>query len=870
MISSQEIRRKFLLFFSEKGHHIVPSAPMVVKDDPTLMFTNAGMNQFKDLILGNAAIANPRVADTQKCLRVSGKHNDLEEVGHDTYHHTMFEMLGNWSFGDYFKEEAIAWAWELLTEEFGLDKDRLYVTVFEGDEEDGLEMDQDAYKEWEKLVPKERILMGNKKDNFWEMGDQGPCGPSSEIHIDLRSDEDRKKSSGADLVNQDHPLVVEIWNLVFMEFNRKTDASLVRLPKKHVDTGMGFERLCMALQGVQSNYDTDIFKPLIAEIAQLSGTKYGANEQQDIAMRVIADHVRAIAFSISDGQLPSNNGAGYVIRRILRRASRYAFTFLNQKEPFIYKLIEVLDYQMGFFFEELRSQKDLIQKVIQEEEASFLRTLEQGLKRLDQYLSETEGKELSGDKVFELYDTFGFPTDLTELILRERGMEMNRAQYEQELKAQKDRSRSAAEMLTEDWMILLEDEKEEFVGFDYLETSVTVTRYRKVKTKKKELFQLAFNLTPFYPEGGGQVGDVGYIQCDDDKVRILDTKKENNLIVHITENLPMYPKREYKAVVDSSSRRRSANNHSATHLLHQALREVLGVHVEQRGSLVNPDHLRFDFSHFQKMTEEEIKKVEDFVNLRIRKNVLLQEHRSVPMSAAKDMGAMMLFGEKYGDTVRVIQFEDSLELCGGTHVPSTGQIGHFKIVSEGAIAAGIRRVEAITADKADAYFRDQEHLVQEVKELLKSQDPLKSIQQLRDENHRMQRQIESLLAEKAGGLKNELFDSAVNVNGIRLILAKIDLDPGSIKNLVFEWKKEHSDVVAVLGTVQNGKPNISLMISDSLVSERDWNAGKIIRELAQEIKGGGGGQPFFASAGGKEPGGIDRALEKAKELFSAS
>ena len=858
-----------MLFFSEKGHHIVPSAPMVVKDDPTLMFTNAGMNQFKDLILGNAAIANPRVADTQKCLRVSGKHNDLEEVGHDTYHHTMFEMLGNWSFGDYFKEEAIAWAWELLTEEFGLDKDRLYVTVFEGDEEDGLEMDQDAYKEWEKLVPKERILMGNKKDNFWEMGDQGPCGPSSEIHIDLRSDEDRKKSSGADLVNQDHPLVVEIWNLVFMEFNRKADASLVRLPKKHVDTGMGFERLCMALQGVQSNYDTDIFKPLIAEIAKLSGTKYGANEQQDIAMRVIADHVRAIAFSISDGQLPSNNGAGYVIRRILRRASRYAFTFLNQKEPFIYKLIEVLDYQMGFFFDELRSQKDLIQKVIQEEEASFLRTLEQGLKRLDQYLSETKGKELSGDKVFELYDTFGFPTDLTELILRERGMEMNRAQYEQELKAQKDRSRSAAEMLTEDWMILLEDEKEEFVGFDYLETSVTVTRYRKVKTKKKELFQLAFNLTPFYPEGGGQVGDVGYIQCDDDKVRILDTKKENNLIVHITESLPMYPKREYKAVVDSSSRRRSANNHSATHLLHQALREVLGDHVEQRGSLVNPDHLRFDFSHFQKMTEEEIKKVEDFVNLRIRKNVPLQEHRSVPMSAAKDMGAMMLFGEKYGDTVRVIQFEDSLELCGGTHVPSTGQIGHFKIVSEGAIAAGIRRVEAITADKADAYFRDQEHLVQEVKELLKSQDPLKSIQQLRDENHRMQRQIESLLAEKAGGLKNELFDSAVNVNGIRLILAKIDLDPGSIKNLVFEWKKEHSDVVAVLGTVQNGKPNISLMISDSLVSERDWNAGKIIRELAQEIKGGGGGQPFFASAGGKEPGGIDRALEKAKDLFSA-
>lgn len=869
MLSSQEIRRKFLLFFSEKGHHIVSSAPMVVKDDPTLMFTNAGMNQFKDLILGNSPIQSPRVADTQKCLRVSGKHNDLEEVGHDTYHHTMFEMLGNWSFGDYFKTEAIAWAWELLTKEFGLEKDRLYVTVFEGDEQDGLEMDQDAYAEWEKIVPKERILMGNKKDNFWEMGDQGPCGPSSEIHIDLRSDEERKKVSGADLVNQDHPLVVEIWNLVFMEFNRKADSSLVRLPMKHVDTGMGFERLCMALQGVQSNYDTDIFKPLIQEIAKLSGTEYGENEQQDIAMRVVADHVRAIAFSISDGQLPSNNGAGYVIRRILRRASRYGFTFLNQKEPFIYKLIEVLDYQMGFFFEELRSQKELIQKVIQEEEASFLRTLEQGLKRLDQHLSECEGSELSGDKVFELYDTFGFPTDLTELILRERGMEMNRAQYEQELEAQKSRSRSAAEMLTEDWEILADDETQEFVGFDYLETQVRITRYRKVKTKKKELFQLAFNLTPFYPEGGGQVGDVGYLECDDDKVLILDTKKENNLIVHITEQLPLYPERAYKAVVDSSSRRRSANNHSATHLLHKALREVLGDHVEQRGSLVNPDHLRFDFSHFQKMTDEELQKVEDFVNLRIRRNVVLQEHRSVPMNKARDMGAMMLFGEKYGDTVRVIQFDDSLELCGGTHVPSTGQIGHFKIVSEGAIAAGIRRIEAITADKADAYFREQEQLVQDVRALLKSQDLIKSIQQLRDENQRMQRQIESLLAEKAGGLKTELFDKAVAVNGIRLVLAKVDLDPGSIKNLVFEWKSEHNDVVAVLGTVQNGKPNISLMICDALVKERGWNAGHVIRELAQEIKGGGGGQPFFASAGGKEAGGMERALNKARDLFSS-
>ena len=869
MISSQEIRRKFLLFFSEKGHQIVPSAPMVIKDDPTLMFTNAGMNQFKDLILGNAEIQHARVADTQKCLRVSGKHNDLEEVGHDTYHHTMFEMLGNWSFGDYFKPEAIAWAWELLTEVYGLEKERLYVTVFEGDDSDGLGMDREAYHQWKNIVPEDRILMGNKKDNFWEVGDQGPCGPSSEIHIDLRSDEDRRASSGAVLVNQDHPLVVEIWNLVFMEYNRLADGSLVHLPKKHVDTGMGFERLCMALQGVQSNYDTDVFKPIIARIAELSGHEYGKDEKADIAMRVVADHVRAIAFSIVDGQLPSNTGAGYVIRRILRRASRYGFTFLDQKEPFIYKLIKVLDEQMGYFFDGLRKQKDLIEKVIHEEEASFLRTLEQGLKRLDQYLEESKSNELSGDKVFELYDTYGFPTDLTELILRERGMEMNRAEYEAELNRQKERSRAAAEMTTEDWVVLVEDEREEFVGYDYLETEVRITRYRKIKTKKGELFQIAFNLTPFYPEGGGQVGDRGTIVCEDDMVEILGTKKENNLIVHTTERLPLYTDRAYRAHVDESARRLAENNHSATHLLHKALREVLGDHVEQRGSLVNPDHLRFDFSHFQKMTEEEIKQVEDWVNLRVRQNLELEEHRSVPMSAAKDMGAMMLFGEKYGDTVRVIRFGESVELCGGTHVPSTGQIGHFKIVSESAIAAGIRRIEAITADKADAYFRGQEELLHQVKELLKTQDPLKSIQQIRDENHKMQRQIESLLAEKAGGLKDGLLQSAVTHDWGRLIVSKVDLDPGSIKNLAFELKAEHQDLVAVLATVHNGKPNLNVLISEPLISDKDWNAGTIIRELAQEIKGGGGGQPFFASAGGKEAGGIDRALDKAKALFGA-
>ena len=867
MISSQEIRRKFLLFFSEKEHHIFPSAPMVIKDDPTLMFTNAGMNQFKDLILGNAEIQHARVADTQKCLRVSGKHNDLEEVGHDTYHHTMFEMLGNWSFGDYFKKEAIAWAWELLTDVYGLDKDRLFVTVFEGDEGDDLGMDREAFREWSNIVPEDRILMGNKKDNFWEMGDQGPCGPSSEIHIDLRSDEERRAQSGTELVNQDHPLVVEIWNLVFMEYNRLADGSLVHLPKKHVDTGMGFERLCMALQGVKSNYDTDVFKPIIDKIGALTDHTYGENEKADIAMRVVADHVRAIAFSIVDGQLPGNNGAGYVIRRILRRASRYGFTFLDQKEPFIYKLIEVLDELMGYFFEGLRQQKDLIEKVIQEEEASFLRTLEQGLKHLDQYLSESKSNELAGDKVFELYDTYGFPTDLTELILRECGMEMNRAEYEQELNRQKERSRAAAEVTTDDWVVLTHDEKEEFVGYDYLETDVRVTRYRKVKTKKAELFQIAFNLTPFYPEGGGQVGDRGYIQCDDDKIEILDTKKENNLIVHMTTELPRYTDRTYKAVVDSSVRRRTENNHSATHLLHKALREVLGDHVEQRGSLVHPDHLRFDFSHFQKMSDEEIKRVEDWVNLRVRQNIQLEEHRSVPMSTAKDMGTMMLFGEKYGDTVRVIQFGESLELCGGTHVPSTGQIGHFKIVSESAIAAGIRRIEAITADKADAYFREQEGLLQQVKVLLKSQDPLKSIAQLRDENHKMQRQIESLLAEKAGGLKDELLKDAIAIDGGRLIVAKVDLDPGSIKNLAFELKAENDDLVVVIATVHNGKPNLNLLVCEPLVKSKDWNAGKIIRDLAQEIKGGGGGQPFFASAGGKEAGGIDRALEKAKELF---
>jgi alanyl-tRNA synthetase len=740
MLSASAIRQTFLDFFREKGHAIVPSAPIVIKNDPTLMFTNAGMNQFKDLFLGNAPAKNKRVADTQKCLRVSGKHNDLEEVGHDTYHHTMFEMLGNWSFGDYFKKEAIAWAWELLTDVYSLDKDRLYVSVFGGDEQDNLALDEDARRYWTAFVPEERILPGSKKDNFWEMGETGPCGPSSEIHIDLRSDADRARVDGKSLVNQDHPEVVEIWNLVFIEFNRKADGSLENLPEKHVDTGMGFERLCMALQGKKSNYDTDVFQPIIRQIEEISGLKYGEMERTDIAMRVIADHLRAIAFTIADGQLPANSGAGYVIRRILRRAVRYAYADLEIREPMIHLLVDVLVNEMGAFFPELVKQRDFVKKVIHEEETGFLRTAAQGLLRLDQMIAEMRGDKIDGAKAFELYDTFGFPVDLTALILRFRGYELDMAGFEAEMAKQKERSRAATKLSTDDWVEVHEDGEEEFVGYDQLEAEIRIVRYRKVSAKKKTFYQFIFNHTPFYPEGGGQVGDTGYIESAEERIEIVDTKRENGQIVHYAEKLPRITKFPFKAVVNAAKRTQTANNHTATHLLHEALREVLGKHVEQKGSLVAPDYLRFDFSHFQKVSDEELMQIEQLVNTRIRKNLEREEHRNIPMARAKKMGAMALFGEKYGDTVRAIKFGDSVELCGGTHVPATGTIGLFKIVHESAVAAGIRRIEAITAAAAEAFVAKEMQVLKEIQQLVKNpKNPTAGVVQLKEENNRVQK-----------------------------------------------------------------------------------------------------------------------------------
>jgi len=861
MMTSQEIRQKFLDFFKSKEHEIVASAPMVIKNDPTLMFTNAGMNPFKDLFLGNSEVTFPRVADTQKCLRVSGKHNDLEEVGHDTYHHTMFEMLGNWSFGDYFKKEAIDWAWELLTSEYKLEKDRLYVTVFEGSADDGLEFDQEAYDLWKKHVDPSRILKGNKKDNFWEMGDTGPCGPCSEIHIDLRSEEERKKTDGGSLVNHDHPQVIEVWNLVFMEFNRKADGSLEKLPAQHVDTGMGFERLCMALQGKTSNYDTDVFQPLIRRMEYLSEIKYGAHHDSDVAMRVVSDHIRAIAFAIADGQLPSNTGAGYVIRRILRRAVRYGFTFLNLKEPFMFHLIPTLKEQMGATFPELISQEELISKVVHEEEQSFLRTLEQGLKRIHQYIGETEKNLINGEKAFELYDTFGFPIDLTRLIARENGKEVDMESFNKALNAQKDRSRGAGKLEAGDWVQLIDDEKEEFIGYEMLETQLRITRYRSVKNKGKEQFQLVFNYTPFYPEGGGQVGDTGYIKSSTEKIAITDTKKENNLIIHFADRLPEKPELAFQAVVDSSKRRRTMGNHSATHLLHQALREVLGTHVEQRGSLVNADYLRFDFSHFERVNQEQLDRIEQLVNDRIRANYPLDERRRVPMQEALDLGAMALFGEKYGDVVRVIKFGDSVELCGGTHVSATGNIGLFKITSESAIAAGVRRIEALTGEGAEQFVHEQMGLLRAIKELVKnSNDPVRIIQQMQEENARLAKEIEGLNREKAGSLKGSLQESAQTVSGVNWIKHSANLDAQVVKDLIFELKKSANTVVAI-AAVEGDKVTLSIGISDDLVKEKGLNAGAIIREAAQAIKGGGGGQPFYAAAGGKDASGVERAFE---------
>ena len=868
-MKSQDIRAKFLQFFKDKQHSIVPSAPMVLKDDPTLMFVNSGMAPFKEYFLGNAEPKNNRIADSQKCLRVSGKHNDLEEVGYDTYHHTLFEMLGNWSFGDYFKEEAIAWAWELLTEVFKVNKDILYVTVFEGDEADGIPMDQEAYDFWKALISEDRILMGNKKDNFWEMGDQGPCGPCSEIHVDIRSAEEKAKVSGKELVNMDHPQVVEIWNLVFMQYNRKANGSLESLPNKHIDTGMGFERLCMVLQDVQSNYDTDVFTPIIREIETITDKDYGKDEKIDVAIRVISDHVRAVAFSIADGQLPSNTGAGYVIRRILRRAIRYSFTFLDQKEPFIYRLVDVLSQKMGEAFPELKSQKQLIENVIKEEEASFLRTLDQGLVLLDGIVKNTSGDTVSGEKAFELYDTFGFPIDLTALILSEQGLKLDEAGFKSHLEKQKKRSRSASEMSTDDWTILIDDTVQEFIGYDALEAKVKITRYRKVTSKKDgDMYQLVFNLTPFYAEGGGQVGDKGYLKdANGNVVYILDTKKENNVVMHFAKTLPEDIEDTFTATVDAKQRYRTECNHTATHLLHQALREVLGTHVEQKGSAVHSKYLRFDFSHFSKLSVEELRDVENFVNARIAGKLPLQEQRNMPMDQAVEAGAMALFGEKYGDTVRMVRFGQSVELCGGTHVKNTGDIWFFKIVSEGAVAAGIRRIEAITNDALKDYFVDVNRTFNDMKMLLNNNEPVKALQNLQDENSSLKKQVETLLKEKAKSLKGDLKSEITEINGIQFLAKKIDLDAGGIKDLCFELGSQFDNLFLLFGAENDGKALLSCYVSKELVANKGLNARQIVRELGKHIQGGGGGQPFFATAGGKNPEGIEEALNQAKKFL---
>ena len=870
-MNSQEIRNKFLEFFTSKSHTVVPSAPMVIKDDPTLMFTNAGMNQFKEYFLGNSVPKNSRVTDTQKCLRVSGKHNDLEEVGMDTYHHTMFEMLGNWSFGDYFKKEAIHWAWELLTEVYKIDKKNLYVSVFEGSSDsDKLGLDEEALALWKEIVSEDHIIYGNKKDNFWEMGDQGPCGPSSEIHIDIRSAEEKAKQPGRELVNADHPQVVEIWNLVFIQYNRKADGSLEELPAKHVDTGMGFERLCMVLQGKQSNYDTDVFMPLIREIETITNEKYGVSEKTDVAIRVIADHVRAVTFSIADGQLPSNTGAGYVIRRILRRAIRYGFTFLDTREPFIYRLVETLSHQMGEAFPELRSQKNLCENVIREEEQSFLRTLDQGLVLLENIIENTRGKTVSGKKAFELYDTYGFPIDLTALILRERGYDLDQKEFEAELKQQKDRSRAATQVTAGDWQELNPVAEEAFVGYDRLSAEVKIARYRKVKSKKQgELYQLVLTQTPFYPEGGGQVGDKGYLEAENgDVIYIIDTKKENNLIVHFAKSLPKDPEEKLKAVVDAKQRARTAANHSATHLLHQALRRILGEHVEQKGSMVHSGYLRFDFSHFSKVTSEELQEVETFVNTRIKEQLDLQEQRALTYHEAVDQGAIALFGEKYGDKVRAIRFGESMELCGGTHVNNTADIWYFKITGESAVAAGIRRIEAITGDAVKDYFAEQTEVLGEIRKTLKNaNDPVKAISGLQEENADLKKQVEALLKDKAKNLKADLKNEISSVNGINFLAKKVDLDAGGIKDLAFQLGDEIENLFLLFGTEQNGKALLSCYISKGLASEKDLHAGKIVKELGRYIQGGGGGQPFFATAGGKNPAGINEALQKAKSFL---
>lgn len=890
-MEANKVRQTFLDFFKSKGHEIVPSAPMVVKGDPTLMFNNSGMAPFKDIFLGNAPIKHPRIADTQKCLRVSGKHNDLEEVGVDTYHHTMFEMLGNWSFGDYFKKEAIEWAWELLTKVYKIDPYRLYVTVFEGDEKEGLAFDQEAYDTWAKLIPKDRILKGNKKDNFWEMGDMGPCGPCSEIHCDIRKSEDRLGSPGDVLVNTGHPQVIEIWNNVFMEFERKADGSLVKLPKQHVDTGMGFERLCVVLQGKQSNYDTDVFMPIINKIEELSGLRYKPEDEEhhkkqlmiNIAMRVIADHIRAISFSISDGQLPSNTGAGYVIRRILRRAIRYGYQSLNLKEPFMHRLVPTLANQMGQAFPELVNQKVLIEKVIKEEEISFYKTLEFGLKRIDQVCidltNSKKGKVIDGKVVFELYDTFGFPLDLTQLIAKSYDLSVDEAGFAKYLEEQKNRSRAATSVDTEDWIYTefgksVQGEKEtEFIGYDELESECKIVRYRKVKAKNKEQYNVVLSKTPFYAESGGQVGDIGVLESINEKVFITDTKKENGVTIHYCDKLPENINTEFVAKVDKAKRLYTTNNHSATHLLHAALRTILGTHVEQKGSLVNDEHLRFDFSHFSKVTDEELKEIEHIVNTKIRENIPVKIEL-MNIEAAKKTGAMALFGEKYGDVVRVVTIDKnfSIELCGGTHVTSTGQIGFFKLVSEGAVAAGIRRIEAISSAKVEEFFENQATTLNEIKNMFKgSKNIVKSVSDFIEEHNQLQKQYMELIRERAKvvkeNLKKDIEKTPVN-NGIRLLSTKIDFNHlDEIKNIHFQLTKEHTDLVLVTGYELDGAAGLTGSTSNELVKDKNIDMGKIIRESAAVMKGNGGGQKFFAQGKGPELSSLDNAINKAKTLL---
>ena len=870
-MKSSEIRKEFLKFFADKKHEIVKSAPMIIKNDPTLMFTNAGMNQFKEYFLGNSKPINKRICNTQKCLRVSGKHNDLEEVGIDTYHHTFFEMLGNWSFGDYFKEEAINWAWELLTINFKIPVESLYVTIFEGSKEDGLEKDIEAYNFWSKIVSNERILLGNRNDNFWEMGDQGPCGPCSEIHIDLRSEKDKKKVPGSSLVNKDNPEVIELWNLVFIEFNRKADGSLETLPEKHIDTGLGFERLCMVLQNKKSNYDSDVFTPLIREIELLTNFNYGKKEVVDRAIRVISDHIRAVCFAIADGQLPSNNGAGYVIRRILRRAIRYGFTFLNQKTPFIHKLVSTLENQLKSVFPELTKESNLLLNVIREEEKSFLKTLDQGLTLLDNIISSSKTKIISGSKCFQLYDTYGFPIDLTALIASEKGYSIDIDEFDKEMNIQKKRSRAASLSNSEDWVVLESDYVEEFVGYDYLSTDVKITRYRKIKSVKDgNYYQLVFNLTPFYPEGGGQVGDKGYLQSvNGDVFYIIDTKKENNVILHYAKNLPSNLREVFKAVVDSKQRLRTSSNHTATHILHQALRSILGDHVEQKGSMVHSGIFRFDFSHFSKLKREEIIEIEQFVNSRIMEHIPLEENRNEPYKEAINKGAIGLFGEKYGDVVRTIKFGQSYELCGGTHVKNTHDIWHFKILSETSIASGIRRIEAITGDSVKDHFEKRNDLVELLENKFNNpQDILKTIEKVKEENNSLKKELLELSHKNLKNIEDEINKSLIEKNKLLFLAKEVDLDSKNMKDLAFLIGKNKNNLFLVLASNKGGKPIISCYISKELVNKKDINAIDVVNVLGKHIQGSGGGQTFFATSGGKSPKGIKKALAEAELILN--